>query len=129
MAINSSAERRAFERRFFLAIAILFPLTVLIGFAPTYYLKGLFDSPPVPRFFVHVHGLLMSLCVILFVAQVFFIRTTRIKIHQRLGFAGIALGIGIIISGLLTAIAAAKYGSASTPPGIGPLEFLIVPFF
>ena len=129
MAINSSAERRAFERRFFLAIAILFPIAVLIGFGPTYYLKGFFNSPPVPRFIVHVHGLLMSMWVILFFAQVFFIRTTKIRTHQRLGFAAIALGVGIIISGLLTATAAAKYGSASTPPGVAPLEFMIVPFF
>ncbi len=128
MAINNAAERRAFERRFFLAIAILFPITVLIGFGPTYYLIGFFNSPPVPRLLVHVHGLLMSLWVILFVAQVFLIRTSKIKVHQRLGFAGIALGIGIIISGWLTAIAAAKYGSTASPPGIAPLEFLIVPF-
>lgn len=128
MAINSSAERRAFERRFFLVIAVLFPILVLIGFAPTYYLKGFFNSPPVPRFIVHVHAVLMALWVILFVAQVFFIRKSKIKVHQRLGFAAIALGILIIISGLLTAIAATKYGSSSTPPGGKPLEFLIVPF-
>jgi hypothetical protein len=128
MAMNSSAEKRAFERRFFLATAILFPLAVLIGFAPTYYLKGFFNSPPVPRFIVHVHGVLMALWVMLFVAQVLFIRTTRIKVHQRLGFAAIALGVLIIITGLFTAIAAAKYGSNSTPAGVKPLEFMIVPF-
>jgi len=35
MAINNAADRRAFERRFFLAVAILFPIVVLIGFAPS----------------------------------------------------------------------------------------------
>jgi hypothetical protein len=129
MAINNAMERRAFERKFFLAVAILFPVTVLIGFAPTYYLKGLFNSPPVPRAIVHIHGLVMAAWVGLFFAQVYFIRSTRIRIHQRLGYLAIALGIAIIISGFLTAIAAAKYGSSSTPPGIQPLEFLVVPFF
>src|SRR6187402_1101060 len=129
MAINDAAERRAFERKFFLAIAILFPLIVLIGFGPTYYLKGFFSSPPVARTIIHVHGLLMSLWVVLFIAQVFFIRTVRIKTHQLLGFAAIALGIGIIFAGWYAAIAAAKYGSASSPAGIAPLEFLIIPFF
>lgn len=128
MAINDVAERRAFERRFFLAVAILFTLTVLIGFGPTYYLKPVFASPPIPRALVHVHGLVMSAWVILFVAQVYFIRSTRIKVHQRMGIVGIALGVAIIISGFLTAIAAAKYGSNSTPPGVKPIEFLIVPF-
>src|SRR5215207_2607722 len=99
MAINEAAERRAFERRFFLAIAILFPLAVLIGFAPTYYLKPLFNSPPIPRMIVHLHGLLMAIWVALFIAQVYLIRSIRIKVHQRLGYLSIALAAGIIISG------------------------------
>ena len=129
MAINDTASRRAFERSFFLAIAILFPLTVLIGFGPTYYLKGLFNTPPLPRFLIHVHGIVMTAWVLLFVAQVYFIRSTRIKTHQKLGLLSIALAVAIVISGLATAIASAKYGSTSTPPGAQPLEFLIVPFF
>jgi hypothetical protein len=128
MAINETADRRAFERRFFLMMAILFPITVLIGFAPTYYLKGLFNAPPVPRIIVHVHGLVMSLWVILFGAQVYLIRSKRIKIHQRLGLISLVLGLTIIVTGLMTAVAAAKYGSTSSPPGVRPLEFLIVPF-
>lgn len=128
MAISDVAERRAFERRFFLTIAILFPLTVLIGFAPTYYLKPLFNSPPIPRLIIHVHGFLMAAWVALFVIQVFMIRRTQIKVHQRLGILGVVLGISIIVTGMVTAVAAAKYGSTSTPPGVQPLEFLIVPF-
>ena len=59
------------------------------------------------RTIIHIHALLMSLWVVLFIAQVFFIRTVRIKTHQLLGFAAIALGIGIVISGWFTAIARA----------------------
>lgn len=129
MAINDTASRRAFERTFFLWIAILFPLTVLIGFAPTYYLKPLFATPPVPRFLVHVHGFVMAAWVALFIAQVYFIRSTRIKVHQRLGLLSIILAAIIFITGLATAVAAAKYGSNSMPPGVKPLEFLVVPFF
>ncbi len=128
MAINDSATRHAFERRFFLAVAILFPITVLIGFAPTYYLKGFFDSPPVARFIIHVHAFVMALWVALFAVQVYLIRSKRIKVHQRLGLLSIIVGVTIIITGLMTAVAAAKFGSASTPPGVLPLEFLIVPF-
>jgi hypothetical protein len=129
MAVNDSLSRRAFERAFFLWIAILFPVTVLIGFAPTYYLKPFFASPPVPRLLVHVHGIVMAAWVALFIAQVYLIRTTRIKIHQRLGLLSIGLAVAIFVSGLATAIAASKYGSTSMPPGVKPLEFLIVPFF
>jgi hypothetical protein len=129
MAINTAAERRAFERQFFLAIAILFPIIVLIGFGPTYYLKGFFSTPPVARTLIHLHGLVMSAWVILFVVQVYLIRSTKIKLHQRLGILGIIIGLALIVIGFLTAIASAKYGSNSTPPGVKPLEFLVVPVF
>ena len=129
MAINEAAERRAFERRFFMAIAILFPIVVLLGFGPTYYVKGFFPSPPIPRLMIHIHALVMSAWVLLFVAQVYLIRSTRIKVHQRLGMFGLFLGLAIIVTGIFTAVAAAKYGSSSTPPGVKPIEFLVVPFF
>ncbi|HKP69124.1 MAG TPA: hypothetical protein VJV05_07565 [Pyrinomonadaceae bacterium] len=129
MAINDTASRRAFERRFFLATAILFAITAFIGFAPTYYLKGLFDTPPVSRMIIHLHAILMSAWVILFIVQVYFIRSTRIKRHQQLGYLSIALAVGIFVTGLFTAVAAAKYGSTSSPPGVNMLEFLVVPFF
>ena len=129
MAINDTASRRAFEQRFFLATAILFVVIVLIGFGPTYYVKGFFTSPPIPRTIIHIHGLLMSAWVVLFVSQVYFIRSTRIRLHQKLGLLATVLGIAIIVTGLMTAVAAAKYGSVSTPPGAEPLEFMIVPFF
>ncbi|MEP6704114.1 MAG: hypothetical protein ABJB34_04860 [Acidobacteriota bacterium] len=129
MAINDVADRRLFERRFFLAVAILFPVVALIGFAPTYYLKPFFDTPPIPRFVVHLHGFLMAAWILLFIVQVYFIRSRRIKTHQRLGLMSIALAVAIFATGLVTAISAAKYGSNSTPPGISPLEFLVVPFF
>jgi uncharacterized membrane protein YozB (DUF420 family) len=128
MAINDTRSRRVFERSFFLAVAILFPITILIGFGPTYYLKSVFTSPPVPRMIVHVHGLVMSLWVVLFALQVYFIRSIRIKTHQQMGQLGVVLALAIIVTGLMTAVAAAKYGSTSTPPGVEPLQFLIVPF-
>jgi hypothetical protein len=128
MAINNAAERRAFERRFFLTIAILFPIVTLIGFAPTYYLKTLFDTPPIPRFVIHLHALLMTVWIVFFIAQVYFIRSTRIKTHQQLGVVSMVLAVAIFTTGLVTAVAAAKYGSISTPPG-DPIQFLIVPFF
>ncbi len=129
MAINDTATRRNFDRRFFLTVAILFPLVVLIGFGPTYYLKPLFVSPPVPRLLVHLHSVAMSAWIILFFSQVYLIRSSRIKLHQRMGIASVVLAVAVFILGLLTAVAAAKYGSNSTPPGADPLQFLIVPFF
>jgi hypothetical protein len=127
--INEAAERRLFDRRMFKAAAILFPLVILAGFARTYYIKGLFNVPPLPSLVVHAHGLLMSAWVALFVTQVWFISSRRVRLHQRLGYAGIGLALLILPVGFVTALRAAKYGSASTPPGVSPVGFLIVPLF
>ena len=127
--MDSSVERRLFDRRLYFAIAILFPAIVLLGFARTYYLKGFFATPPLPSGLVHLHGLVMTAWVVLFVVQVRLVSTKRIRLHQKLGYTSIGLAVLIIATGLPTALRAAKYGSTSTPPGVPPLSFLLIPTF
>ena len=127
--MDTTVERHRFDRRLYLAAAIGFPLIILAGFSRTYYAKQWFGTPPLPSNLVHLHGALMTAWVVLFITQVRLISAKRIRLHQRLGYAGIGLGALIIATGLPTAIRAAKYGSASTPPDIPPLAFMIVPTF
>jgi hypothetical protein len=126
--MNDVAARRQFDRRLFLITAVAFPITILVGFGPTYYARGLVAAS-LPSLLVHVHGLMMTLWVGLFVVQVALISAKRVRLHQRLGYAAIGLAVLIIATGLPTALRAAKYGSASTPPGIPPLSFVVVPIF
>ena len=126
--MSEVAARRQFDRRLFLVAAVAFPITILVGFGPTYYARGLVTAP-LPSFLVHVHGLMMTFWVGLFIAQVALISAKRIRLHQRLGYGAIGLALLIIATGLPTALRAAKYGSASAPPGILPLSFLAVPMF
>ncbi len=125
MAMNEPFDWRRSDRRLYAAVAVLFPLTILIGFGPSYYLKGFFSSPPLPSTIVHVHGLVMSTWVALFITQVYLISSKRIKLHQRLGIFGCVLAGLIVVSGTMTGIAGAARGA--TVPGISPLSFLIVP--
>lgn len=129
LAVKESLDRRLFDRRMFLVAAVLFPLLVLAGFARTYYLRGLFDVPPLPSLVVHLHGLVMTAWVALFVTQVWLISSKRVRVHQRLGYTGVWLGASILPIGFLAAVRAAKYGSPSTPPGVSQLGFMIVPLF
>ncbi|MGI8811010.1 MAG: hypothetical protein ACR2IH_00590 [Pyrinomonadaceae bacterium] len=129
MAVNHLPDPRAATRRFFALVAIAFPLVIIAGFGPTYYLRPFFDAPPIPSMLVHFHGFLMTLWIALFIVQVYFISSRRIKLHQKLGIFGVILGLLIIPTGLLTAVAAAKYGSPSTPAGFDPHAFMAVPFF
>lgn len=127
--MNDSSDRYQFDRRTFLATAIVFPLIVLLGFGRSYYLKGLTGAPPLASNLVHLHGLLMTAWVVLFVTQVFLISSKQVRLHQRLGYGVIGLAALIIATGVPTAVRAAKYGAASTPPEIAPLSFLVVPMF
>jgi hypothetical protein len=127
--VNTTLGARDTERRFFLVVAVLFPLLVLAGFGRTYYVKGLFASPPLPSALVHVHGLLMTAWIALFMTQVWLISSRRVSTHRRLGLVGAGLGALLIPVGLLTAQAAAKHGSPSFPPNIPRLVFFVIPVF
>src|SRR3954462_12166891 len=129
MAIAESALIRMRERRFYLITALLFPLIILIGIGRTFYLKPFFDAPPLSSYLVWIHAAVMTAWVLLFIAQVYLIRSKSIRLHQRLGFVGDGLAVLIIVSGFFTAIAAAKNGAASFPPDIPRMSFLVVPMF
>jgi hypothetical protein len=126
MATNETFDWRRSDRRLFAAVALLFPIIILIGFARTYYLKAVFGTPPVPSMLVHAHGLVMTAWVLYFIAQVWLIRSKRARVHMSAGMLGIALAIVVIVVGFFTA-AGAAFGSASAPPDIPPLSFMIVP--
>jgi hypothetical protein len=127
--VAAALERRAFDRRVFLASSIAFAAIVLAGFSRTYYLKTLFHTAALPSMLVHVHGLLMTAWVVLFIVQVRLVSANRVRLHQRLGYAGVGLALAILATGLPMALRAGKFGSASTPPAIPALSFLVVPLF
>jgi len=127
--MTTSAAPRSFDRRFFAVTAIAFTLVVLAGFARTYYLKPYFGGPPLPSVFVHIHGLLMTAWIALFATQVWLISSRQVRVHQRLGYAGVGLAVLIVAAGLVTALRAGKYGASSFPPNIPAPAFMAIPLF
>lgn len=124
MAATPRMPGRVNDRRLYILAAILTPLIVLAGFARTYYLKPLFNTPNLPGRIVHLHGIIMTAWVILFVTQISLVATRRTKIHQRLGIFGGVLAALIVVVGILTALFAAARGASPGPPA---LSFLIIP--
>lgn len=124
MASNPELDRRNNERRLYLWAAVFIPIVVLIGFARTYYLKGLFGTSPLPGLLVHLHGIVMSSWVVLFAAQVWLVAAHRTRLHQRLGVLGAVLAALVILVGVDTAISAAARDSVSGPQALG---FLVIP--
>lgn len=114
------------DRRLFLVAAIGFPLLVLIGYFRTYYFSAFFDVRPVANALVHAHGLVMTLWVAYFVAQVALIRTRNVKLHMTMGMVGIALAIIVVVVGMATAVDAQLVRGAA-PPGVNPHGFFLLP--
>ena len=121
------------DRVFYSSMAIAMGLTVLIGFASTYYVPLLSGRPIVTLSggaagsLVHLHGVLFTSWMVLFVIQTTLVASHRVAIHRRLGTAGVALAAAMVAVGTATAISTAARGSA--PAGIDPLAFLAIPLF
>ena len=124
MAMNPTIDRSTKDRRLYTWVAVFIPVIVLAGFARTYYLKGLFETPAIPSLLVHLHGIVMTSWVVLFVVQVSLVAKRRVRVHQRLGVFGAILAALIVVVGTLTGIAGAARGSSPGPP---PLQFLVIP--
>ena len=118
---------RAFDRYLYGSVAAAFVLLVFAGFARTYYLKTFLTGPPLPSLLVHVHGVVMTAWVALFVVQVSLISSRQVRVHRRLGYLGIGLAALVVGVGVWTALAAARHGSSSTPAGFSQPTFAIVP--
>lgn len=96
-----------FERQFFSGMAAFILLSVLIGFAQSYYLQRLahiphwraFNTPPYPLV-VHLHGVIFSLWVLLLMTQTSLVATNRLRFHRRLGIAGFVLACLLVILGV-----------------------------
>jgi hypothetical protein len=124
MATTPRMPGRINDRRLYLLAAIVTPLIVLAGFARTYYLKPFFGTPDLPGRIVHLHGIVMTAWVLLFIVQISLVATRRTRVHQRLGIAGGVLAALVVVVGVLTALYAAARGASPGPPA---LAFLIVP--
>ena len=124
MAATPRMPGRVNDRRLYILAAIFTPLIVLAGFARTYYLKPFFSTPDLPGRIVHLHGIIMTTWVVLFVVQVTLVAKRRTRVHQRLGIFGGVLAALVVIVGILTALYAAARGASPGPPA---LSFLIIP--
>ena len=113
------------ERSMYLRAALVAALIVFAGFAPSYYLKGVFGAPELTTI-KHFHGVVMTAWFALFITQAWLVSAGNVQLHRKLGAAGVLLGILVIAMGIQVAIASARAG-ATPIPDIPPLVFMIMP--
>jgi hypothetical protein len=118
------------ERKFYTGMAIAILISVLIGFARSFFLRPLFPghpSPPEPIFYVH--GVIFTSWILLFMVQVSLIAKGRPDLHRKIGPFGGVLVIVMVVIGLLSALHAGSRASGFVGIPVPPLQFMAVPFF
>ena len=112
---------RRYDHYFFSGMALLMRVTVFVGFAPSYYLAGLFRAP-LPSPIIHVHGALFSCWILLLVTQTSLVSAGRVDLHRRLGIAGFMLACVMGVVGVWAATDGLVRQAG--PPGRGCDVFL-----
>lgn len=108
---STAATRLQSERRFFTGMAIAMAVVCFAGFAPSYYLKTQFGTPPLKPL-VHIHGMVFSLWMVLLVVQTALVAKGRVALHRGLGVAGAVLAVLMVVLGAAVAI---RRGQTITP--------------
>jgi hypothetical protein len=84
-------------RLFFVVMASAVIVTVFAGFAPTFYLRGSYAQTRPMSVLLHVHGIVFSAWVSLFLIQTLLIARGSRRLHQRLGWIGAGIAAAMVI--------------------------------
>lgn len=109
---------------FYPVMALVALATVFAGFAPTYYLRP--SDAPALSTLTRIHGLVFTAWVLLLLAQVWLVASSRRSVHKRLGVAGATLAAVMIVLGVMVALAQARREVAAGHADEA-LSFLIIP--
>jgi len=102
------------EHRFYSTMSVVAAVVIVIGFANTYPAKVFAGDPAIPVI-VHLHAAVFTCWLLLFAAQTGLVMAGRIKLHQQVGTAGMALAGLMLVVGAMTAVAAARLGHRGIP--------------
>jgi hypothetical protein len=103
VASTASAHVRRREHLFFTGVALAATALVVAGFAPTYFLKAWFGLPALPAI-LHVHGMVMTSWFVLLIVQTALVARGRTDVHRRLGIAGGAIAVMVVVLTVIAAI-------------------------
>jgi hypothetical protein len=126
---SPAVDRKSSERKFYSRMAIFLVVVAFIGFAPSFYLRGVVPAYPRPNPTlppaVIFHGLMFTLWMALIIVQTQLIATRRTETHMKLGTAAMLLAIALIPVMYLTAVwAVARH---SHPPFTDDLNWTAIP--
>lgn len=130
-ATNRPASRPTNHKWFYSVASGLLLVLTFIGFRYFYLQLQAYPGRPLPppaRAIFIVHGVLMTIWMLIAITQPFLIASGHRRVHMTLGKFSMMLALGIVVAGYLIAIGSTR----GTPPdlvrfGLDPREFLTVP--
>jgi len=111
---------------FFPAMSAALAVVVFAGFAQTWFLKPLFETPPLNSLRV-VHGVAFTGWIALLIFQTSAVAANRRDLHRRYGAIGAGLAVLMVVLGTWLAIIALREGHTNGAPSA--TAFLAVPLF
>lgn len=106
---------RSFERHYYAAVAWLFVIVAIAGFAPrsVAILSGTLRSPPLV---VHLHAAVMASWVVLLAVQATLSLTGRLDLHRKWGLASLVVA-PVVLTMLIAVTVVRQNDAAGTPAG------------
>jgi FtsH-binding integral membrane protein len=124
MAATTAPLQRRGRTRLYRTAALLALAIVLVGFSRTFFLKFLFGAPPPLSLLTAMHGTIMTTWFVLFIVQTQLVAAGNVRLHRKLGVAGMVLALLVLAAGTTTALVGARLGHTPGPP---PRVFMTVP--
>lgn len=112
-------------------MALFLAALAFIGFAPSFYLRGIVPEYPRPNptlpASVLLHGLLFTLWMLVFVVQTQLVAAGRRDIHMKLGAASMFLAVSMVP--VMYLISVWQVARKNVPPFTTPLDWTSLPLF
>jgi hypothetical protein len=114
------------DHSFYLFMSLLVAVVVVFGFSRTVSAR-LIHPPSPPPIVLYFHAAVFTAWVVFFIMQSALVRTRNVKVHRKLGWFGLALGLAIPVVGIATAITMTRLRMREGLTDAA--AFMIVPFF
>jgi len=109
--VNSKRRGKPRRGRFFLGMSTLVLVLAVAGFVPSLYLRQLLwpdvfnpqHGPTLPTH-LYLHGIALSAWFVVAWCQAVLVARRRVRIHRRLGVAGLVIAAAVVATSLLTTV-------------------------
>jgi hypothetical protein len=96
------------DQYFYFSMSLLIAAITVYGFSRTID-HNLIHAAPVRPWILYLHATIFSGWVVFFIVQSSLVRTRNVKVHRRLGWFGVGLGVVIPFLAVSTAISMARF--------------------